>query len=301
MRLSEFIESEYLEKIQPSEQKFLKKYGRFKDRERVESRLKRQFRNVSFRGKGKDIIISIGKPKLQFDLNTTIEKHMANVILRNYELENYYSKTMWLKKMGLAYDYNNVMKLVKNDGIKNMLYETDINLHKTYLKSRFESVFNQIVKAVDGSLVKVWYGCNYVDLKDEYGKDVTVWGSAELSVKDQLKVVNLCKNAKNSVGHRHDYRKSKLWKKGLKRLKYENIWETYKIANFDENKFNALNEKLEGSIISNPQDVFNRQFTKYLKNKINRKDRDDQEFYEKEFMGGYVATMNAWEEIRSKI
>ena len=36
MRLSEFIESEYLEKIQPSEQKFLKKYGRFKDRERVE-------------------------------------------------------------------------------------------------------------------------------------------------------------------------------------------------------------------------------------------------------------------------
>ena len=208
---------------------------------------------------------------------------------------------MWLKKMGLAYDYNNVMKLVKNDGIKNVLYETDINLHKTYLKSRFESVFNQIVKAVDGSLVKVWYGCNYVDLKDEYGKDVTVWGSAELSVKDQLKVVNLCKNAKNSVGHRHDYRKSKLWKKGLKRLKYENIWETYKIANFDENKFNALNEKLEGSIISNPQDVFNRQFTKYLKNKINRKDRDDQEFYEKEFMGGYVATMNAWEEIRSKI
>ena len=84
-------------------------------------------------------------------------------------------------------------------------------------------------------------------------------------------------------------------------MKYENIWETYKIANFDENKFNALNEKLEGSIISNPQDVFNRQFTKYLKNKINRKDRDDQEFYEKEFMGGYVATMNAWEEIRSKI
>ena len=122
-----------------------------------------------------------------------------------------------------------------------------------------------------------------------------------MSVKDQLKVVNLCKNAKNSVGHRHDDRKSKLWKKGLKRLKYENIWETYKIANFDENKFNALNEKLEGSIISNPQDVFNRQFTKYLKNKINRKDRDDQEFYEKEFMGGYVATMNAWEEIRSKI
>lgn len=311
MDLSTFSNSEYMNLLPESEQNFLLKNGRFRDPKRVKDKLKKHYYNVSFRGRGKNMTLSIGK--LRLDLNTKLENYMAQRILVNYEEDYPYSRTKWFRQMGLDYDYRSVLGVFKDDDTLDLVdrmtkarTEKIFELHSLYLNSLFTRVFTKVANTVGDGVQMVWEGGKYVEIESDEDKEAPFekWQYKNFTEQEMKRLDTLKSEAIKASKVPWLYRHTDTWKDGLEKLDLVNVWQSFTIKDFDSKVREDLVKKFGKYTLDRPKRAYNREFTKHLERYIDKHSpsSEKQELYETGAMSGFnTITMRKWHELETKI
>lgn len=154
MQVKELLQNGYGRYLSQYEKKYLEKYGRLHNLETVKKQLGKYFKNVSIRGRGKEAVIYVGKPKpIQGD---DLKTALVSQIVR--ELDPYgRSLSYWCGKTGLAlvpYEIND--RAIKElPGQDQALARYFIRYARTRQRNYFESAYRQAVKRVGGTWQRV--------------------------------------------------------------------------------------------------------------------------------------------------